>query len=124
MVDKKIINVLVAEDNEINQRLISTILKKLEVTFDIVNDGAECVEYALKNSYDIIFMDIQMPNMNGYEATKIIRQKNMSIPIISISANSFEDDVKKGKDIGMSDYITKPYSKNEIENKINQWVKK
>ncbi len=115
------IKILVCEDNEINQKLLSTILKKIGVSFDSAKDGNEAVEKALKNDYDMILMDIQMPFMDGYEATKLIRGKNLTVPIIGISANAFEDDIEKGKKNGMNDYITKPYNKDKISEVIYKW---
>lgn len=118
------IKLLVAEDNEVNQKLISAILKKLKIPFTIANDGLEAVDLASNNKFDLLFMDIQMPNMNGYEATQALREKRNDIPIIAISANAYEDDIKKGIEVGMNDYITKPYNKNSVINMINKWVKK
>ncbi|OHD11676.1 MAG: hypothetical protein A2086_15960 [Spirochaetes bacterium GWD1_27_9] len=124
MNQNNIIKILIAEDNEINQKLIGTILKKLNVDFDIVDDGEQVIELARKKNYDLIFMDIQMPKMNGYDATKNLRDAQNNTPIIGVSANAYDDDIKKGILSGMNDYITKPYNKDSIIKTINKWLKK
>ena len=105
LTDKKI---LVAEDNKVNQMVLSMLLEASSLNLDFANDGMVAVEKFRKNHYDIILMDIQMPNMNGYEATQKIREYNKGIPIIALSANVLQEDIKKAKESGVNDYLSKP----------------
>ncbi|HOV14231.1 MAG TPA: ATP-binding protein, partial [Spirochaetota bacterium] len=118
------LRILVAEDNEANQKLIKVLLTKLGHTLDIAIDGEKAVEMATKNNYDIILMDVQMPNMNGYEATIYLRKIGINIPIIAVSANAFKDDIQNSLNIGMNAHITKPYKKEEIIEVLNKFSKK
>ena len=115
------INVLVAEDNEINQMLISEILNKLDITSVIVNDGYEAIVSAQNNHYDVIFMDIQMPVVNGIEATKAILEDslNKETPIVAMTSNVLEDDIVRYKEIGMYSHIGKPFHSNDIVNLLS-----
>ncbi len=122
MSEKREIRAIVAEDNEINQKLISVILTKLHIQFDIAENGLKCLEYLTKNDYDIIFMDIHMPYMDGYEAAREIRKSGNNIPIIAVTANISSECQKNVKEVGMNDYMTKPYLKDEIIKKITQWT--
>ncbi|MDP4087312.1 MAG: PAS domain S-box protein, partial [Bacillota bacterium] len=87
---KKPCRILITEDDEINQLVISRILKERGYNVDCANNGAEAVEICEKHSYDVILMDIQMPVMDGVEATKLIREKNITTPIIAITAHAFK----------------------------------
>ena len=115
------LHILVAEDNETNQKLLKIILTKLGHTFDIAIDGQEAIDMAMANRYDIILMDIQMPNVNGYEATSHLREAGLTIPIIAVSANAFQEDVENSINSGMNGHITKPYVKEEIEEVLNYY---
>lgn len=121
--------ILLAEDNKTNQLLIINLLKKYPYFhLDLANDGQEVLEKLHKKSYDLILMDIQMPNMDGYQATNHIR--NMSdhklnkIPIIAITASAFDEDIDKCLSIGMNDFISKPFKKDILYQKINFFFKK
>ncbi len=110
---------LVAEDNIINQKLIKNILNNFDITVTLVNNGVEAVELYKENSYDMIFMDIQMPIMTGVEATKeIIKyEKNNNIkhtPIIALTANAIESDKKRYLASGMDRYLKKPIDIKEL----------
>lgn len=106
--------ILLVEDNLINMEIATQIITKTGASVDSAYDGDEALELFNTNSYDLIFMDIQMPKKNGYEATKIIRQKNQIIPIIGMSANAFCDDILKGKACGMTNYLSKPVEAKKI----------
>ncbi len=113
--------VLLAEDNELNQMLAENILTNVGLAVDIVSDGTDAVEKMKSVSagyYDIILMDIQMPKMDGYEATRQIRaledKEKSNIPIIAVTANAFEEDRQVAMDAGMNGHLAKPYDIPEI----------
>ena len=112
------LNILVVEDNKINQEIIVGLLENSGIIIDIANNGKEAVEKFNKNSYQLILMDIQMPVMDGYEATRIIRKENKDIPIIALSANVMQDDLKRSKDAGMDDHLNKPIDIEKLNSTI------
>ena len=114
--------VLVAEDIEANQILMASLLTKmgLEVTF--ARDGKQALDKALAGSYDLILMDIQMPVMNGYEATKTIRQQDGKTPIVALTANAMKGDDQKCIEAGCNDYLAKPIDRRELQNKLTQYL--
>jgi PAS domain S-box-containing protein len=107
-INKLQLSVLVAEDNEVNQILIEEILTAYGVTIVFANNGVEALEKALERHYDMIFMDIHMPKLNGVEATKRIREHGIDVPIIALTANALEGDKEYYLTQGMNDYISKP----------------
>lgn len=122
---KENINILIAEDNKINQDVIKEILKKFGFSIQIAENGSEAVEYANKLEYDLIFMDCQMPILDGYEASKAIREsegKNKITPIIALTANAMPGDKEKCLSYGMNDFISKPFKTVELLEKINQYI--
>ena len=108
--------ILLVEDNKINQEIILGLLDTDDITIDIANNGEEAISlyHESSNKYDLILMDIQMPIMDGYEATKIIRSENKSIPIIALSANAMQDDIYKTKSVGMNEHLNKPISVDKL----------
>ena len=103
------LNILVAEDYEMNRILIEEMLANYEIRPDFAMNGVEAVDKFKKKSYDLIFMDINMPEMNGLDATKIIREKEKSnIPIVALTANALEGDKERFLAQGMDEYISKP----------------
>ncbi len=124
-VDVKNIKVLVVEDIELNQLLMKTLLDEFEFERDIASNGRIAIEKLKANSYDIILMDLQMPEMNGFEATDYIRNKmNSKIPIIALTADVTTVDLAKCKAVGMNDYIAKPVDEKILYNKIIGLVRK
>ncbi len=120
-IDSKIkkMRVLVAEDVALNQLLIKMILSDFGFEHDVVNNGKMAVEKLQTNTYDIVLMDLQMPEMNGFEATEYIRKTMKSnIPIIALTADVMSVDVVKCKEFGMDDYISKPINENLLYTKI------
>jgi len=123
--DVKSLRVLVAEDVALNQLLIKIILSDFGFEYDIVGNGKLAIEKIKTNKYDIILMDLQMPEMNGFEATEYIRKKLKSkIPIIALTADVTTADVNKSKEFGMDDYISKPFNDKLLYRKIVELVKK
>ena len=121
-IDFKGKRILLAEDNELNAEITTTILSEMGFEVKTVEDGILCVneiQHQPANAYDLILMDIQMPNMDGYKATHCIRHlsqpEKANIPIIAMSANAFEEDKKKAFDVKMNDYITKPIDFQKME---------
>lgn len=120
--------ILVAEDNPINQRVIVLTLKRLGVVCDLANNGAEALEMHMKNSYNLIFMDMQMPVVDGLEATLRIREYEKTRPqgqsscIIAMTANSFSSDRQECFDAGMDDFINKPYTEYDLKQMITKAV--
>ena len=108
--------VLLAEDNEMNQMIAAAILTNVGLEVEIAGDGTEAVEKMKSEPagyYDIILMDIQMPKMDGYEATRQIRamddRKKADIPIVAVTANAFEEDRRISMEAGMNGHLAKPY---------------
>ena len=133
-VDNKILDgkhILLAEDNDLNAEIALTILERAGLVVDRVKNGIECVNKVIENpvgTYDVILMDIQMPKMDGYKATHVIRRLSSSekanIPIIAMSANAFEEDKKKAFDVKMNDYITKPIDFQKMEEVLKHVLSK
>jgi signal transduction histidine kinase/CheY-like chemotaxis protein len=120
---ERVVKILVAEDNLVNQKFISVALKKLGFEFDITNNGKEAVERLGDNHYSLVFMDIQMPEMDGLEATERIRKSGRKdIPIIALTAAALSEDLNRCIDIGMNDYITKPISIDRLRQTIEKWT--
>ena len=123
--------VLLVEDNELNAEIAMAILEQSGLILDRVEDGLACINRLSEvdaDLYDLILMDIQMPNMNGYEATRRIRQfenvKKASIPILAMTANAFEEDKKMAMEAGMNGHISKPIDVNVLEKQIINIFKK
>ncbi len=122
-VEVRHINVLIAEDNVLNQRIIEILIKKMGWNYKLVADGVEAVNECLTGVYNVILMDIDMPNMNGWEATIELRKQNIQIPIIALTAYSEESFRKKSFEVGMDMFLSKPYNKEEIYSAILNSVK-
>ena len=121
--------ILLAEDNSTNQQVAVSILKKLGYRTDVVANGREAVKVLCDIPYDLVFMDCQMPEMDGYEATRLIRRNgsqvlNRNIPIIAMTANAMKGDREKCLDAGMNDYIAKPVSPDAIASVLEIWLSK
>jgi PAS domain S-box-containing protein len=115
----KSIKVLVVEDIVLNQLLMETLLDDFGFDHDIAGNGKIAIGKLQNKSYDIILMDLQMPEMNGFETTRYIRNKmNSQIPIIALTADVTTADLKKCKAVGMNDYISKPIDERLLYNKI------
>jgi len=121
----KNIKVLVVEDIALNQLLMKTLLDDFGFERDIASNGKIAIEKLLAKTYDIILMDLQMPEMNGFEATEYIRNTmNSKIPIIALTADVTTVDLEKCKAVGMNDYIAKPVDERLLYHKIIGLVKK
>lgn len=117
------LKILLVEDNPMNQLLAKKALRKVKAVLDVAGDGAIAIELLKENAYDIILMDVQMPNMDGYTATKYIRTNlKLDTPIIAMTANALNGEKEKCIAIGMTDYISKPYKSHELVAKIQHVV--
>ena len=139
------LHILVAEDNEINQKLIRKILERAGYTVDIVDNGRDAVAFAGKNRYDFILMDIQMPHMDGQEAARRIRnaecgmrEKNgkdpdaggqepetrsqQPVPIVAMTGSNFEVEKEKCLSMGMNDCLGKPLFRDQLLSSIAEWT--
>jgi len=118
-------SVLLVEDVEVNQIIARSILEELGFTVTIAQNGQEAIESFSKQEFSLIFMDCQMPVMDGFEATKHIRKLEAGnpTPIIALTALAMKGDSQKCFDSGMDDYISKPYEMNDIISCVNKWLK-
>ncbi|CZF81024.1 Signal transduction histidine-protein kinase BarA [Grimontia celer] len=121
------LSVLIAEDHPVNQELINTVLTKLGCKTTIADNGSIAFERFMSNRYDMIFMDCQMPVMDGFEATRKIRQlevenKLPEVPIIAMTANAMSGDREKCLDAGMTEYIAKPFKQHDLIVLMNSFL--
>jgi len=116
--------ILLVEDNEINQQIAQEILENEGFIIDIAQDGKQGVEAVEKNSYDLVLMDIQMPVMDGYEATRAIRkkQKFKDLPILAMSASAMTHDQDEARAAGMNDHVAKPINVDTLMKTLLKWV--
>ncbi|MDU0353807.1 CHASE domain-containing protein [Paraglaciecola aquimarina] len=115
--------ILVAEDNEINQLVLSSMLEKSDVTIYLVDNGQLAVDFVETSDVDIILMDIQMPVMGGVEACKLIKAEQPNLPIIAITANAFKQDIALYKEAGFDGFITKPFAQEHLLKTIANTLK-
>jgi CheY-like chemotaxis protein len=121
------IKILLAEDNPINQEVALTILKKKGFHADVVNNGLEAINALQEIAYDLVIMDVQMPEMDGLKATRIIRDPsstvlNHHLPILAMTANAMKGDQEECLKAGMNDYLSKPFEPDELVDKIVHWT--
>jgi CheY-like chemotaxis protein len=116
------ITVLLVEDVAVNQEVAKIILEQLGCEVELANHGEEAVNKVKQKDYDLIFMDIMMPIMDGVEATSIIKKLKPHTVVIGLSANVMEDDAQKYIDLGMNDYLSKPIAPLQISEKILKWL--
>ena len=113
----------VVEDNPMNQRLAALLLSDWGYEFDIVEDGKEAVNSLQNADYQLVLMDVQLPIMDGYEATSVIRNElKNNIPIIATTAHALKGEREKCLEIGMNDYISKPLQEEAVLAIIQKWL--
>lgn len=119
------IRVLIAEDNPMNQHLIAHLMKSWTIDFTVVNNGAEAIEAIKKTNFSIVLMDIQMPEMDGYSATSIIRNElKNEVPIIAMTAHAMVGEKEKCFQLGMNDYVSKPIKETILYNMIARYAQR
>ncbi|HEX5621612.1 MAG TPA: response regulator, partial [Solirubrobacteraceae bacterium] len=119
------VRVLVAEDNEVNQLVIEKMLIKRGVEVDIANDGLEALAKLATGSYAAVFMDCQMPNLDGYATTGRIREREGAgerLPVIALTAHAMKGDRDRCLEAGMDDYLAKPLRPDELDDVLARWL--
>ena len=116
--------ILLVEDHEINQEIIFGLLEKSGIEIDLARNGQEAVDMFNTHKYELILMDIQMPIMDGYEATEHIREIDSNIPIIALTANVRKEDIQRTKDVGMNEYLNKPIEVTSLYNILLKYLSK
>jgi len=114
--------ILLAEDSVDNQFLISRVLSKNGAKVEIANDGEEAIRLAMASEYHVVLMDIQMPRMDGYEATRSLRSSAYSRPIIALTAHAMMEERNKTKAAGFNGHLTKPLNQGELLEAIEKYL--
>ncbi|CAN5769863.1 hypothetical protein BH10ACT1_BH10ACT1_31610 [soil metagenome] len=119
--------ILVAEDNKINQVVAAGTLKKLGYVVDIVDGGSDAVSACLRTRFDAVLMDVMMPDMDGYQATALIRANELAngtphVPVIGLSARAMDGDREIALAAGFNDYLTKPLRSAELQDALERWI--
>jgi signal transduction histidine kinase/CheY-like chemotaxis protein/HPt (histidine-containing phosphotransfer) domain-containing protein len=115
------ITVLIVEDHQVNQKLFAMIMEKLGVNTVLADDGVDALEKAEKNPVDLVFMDLQMPRMNGFEATAELRRRGFDRPIIAVTAGVLDDERNRCMESGFDDMLLKPFKRPDIEATLKKW---
>jgi CheY-like chemotaxis protein len=121
------LSILVVEDNLINQKIIRAFLAPGRHMIDIAANGADALAALEQKAYDLVLMDVQMPVMDGYEATTRIRQREAEtgaprVPIVALTANAFGEDAAHARELGMDAHLSKPYTQAELRALIAQLI--
>jgi|GEM_PF-5162370 len=125
---KREVRVLLAEDNPTNQLVAEAILMRMDIRPDIVDNGREAIAALERESYDLVLMDVQMPEMDGLEAVRIIRDTNSkvrdhNVPVIALTAHSMQGDREKCLEAGMDDYLPKPIVPKDVAEMLEKWLR-
>jgi len=118
--------VLVVEDDHTNRTVLSLLLERMGIPHDFAENGREAVVMARSADYALILMDIRMPELDGYRATKAIRASasaSKDVPIVAVTAQAMEGDLEKCIWAGMNDYLAKPYTREDLESVVSRWLK-
>ncbi len=111
--------ILLSEDNEVNQLLVVTLLNQWGLEVDVAINGRQVIEKAKQGTYDLILMDVHMPEIDGYQATRILRNElGISTPVLAITASAMKGETERCMEAGMNDLIPKPFRKQELKDKI------
>jgi len=116
------VSVLVAEDNPVNQVVLEAMLEELGCQVTLADDGGEALVAMTGTDFDMVFMDCQMPEMDGLEATSAARRQGVEVPIVAITANALYGDRERCIESGMNDYVTKPVTQRTIVNLLDRWA--
>ncbi|WP_372752111.1 response regulator [Labilibaculum sp.] len=118
--------ILLVEDDFVNGKIVSRLLEMDEIPIVWVRNGKEAIDFYLQNKDEIlmVFMDLQMPILDGYQATVSLRENGFERPIIAMTANAFSNDTKRSSEVGMDDFLLKPVSKIDLLTMVDKWMKK
>ena len=116
-------HLLVVEDNKVNQMVAKKLLDVIGCSYTVVENGQECIDYIASKHVDLILMDCHMPVMDGFEATRVLRENNCTIPIVALTANAQESDRLECLEVGMNDFLSKPFKKEALEKVIQDNLK-
>jgi CheY-like chemotaxis protein len=121
--------VLVAEDNEVNREIVSAMLRSMGCVVLTAKDGLEAVQVSAAHAYDLILMDVQMPEIDGLAACRVIRQREVDQqlqrkPIVALTANALTDDRDNCMAAGMDDYLTKPFMRAQLLALVQRWSRR
>jgi len=114
--------VLVVDDSEVNQQVLRWMLRDLGEECDVVSSGEDAVKAVQNESYKIVFMDLRMPDTDGFQATTKLRSAGFKAPIIAVTASSDEEDWKNCMNAGMNGYLTKPFLKGDFKDIFEHWT--
>lgn len=114
--------ILLAEDNPITQGLISILLQQMGFELEIVSNGRDAVDFLSKEKVDLIFMDCQMPYLDGYRATAQLRAQGLSTPIIALTAYAQSEDEQQCLAAGMNDFLAKPFKQADLRAVLTRWL--
>ena len=114
--------VLVAEDNPVNQTIARRMLEKAGITATLVSDGHQVLERCERQRFDLILMDVQMPGLDGLEATRQLRARGDSTPIVALTANATIESHKTCLEAGMSDFISKPFRYQQLQRVLHRYL--
>ena len=118
------LRILLADDNPVNCRIAVLMLEKAGHQIDVVNGGADAIEAVRGKAYDLVLMDVQMPDVDGLEATRRIRAlpvAHAGVPVIAVTASAMQGDDQRCFDAGMNDYVTKPIDRARLLSKVSEW---
>jgi CheY-like chemotaxis protein len=116
--------ILVAEDNKLNQRVAQNLFSKIGFNIELANNGLEAIQKASESTYDIIFMDIFMPEMDGITAVKELKKKGIVVPIVAMTASTDDAEQSRAFEAGMDDYISKPVKADDLLRMLTKWCAK
>lgn len=120
--------ILLVEDNLLNQKVVIYNLKKYNYDITAVTNGKDAIDFVTNNKVDLILMDLMLPEMNGFEITAEIRKVELEnavenpVPIIALTANTLDNDRDKCMEVGMNEYLSKPFTANQLVEKIHQFI--
>jgi CheY-like chemotaxis protein len=116
------VSILLVEDNPTTQQLLTLILGKTGCHLEITSNGSHALANLENSSYDLIFMDCEMPDMDGFEATRALRERNYTTPVIALTAHVGKDDMVRCLEAGMNDCLSKPFRQKQLLDMINKWL--
>jgi len=116
------LRILLAEDNPATQSLISIIMEQMGVDLTIVDNGQAAVEFLEKEEVDLVLMDCQMPQMDGFKATTQLRAKGIETPVVALTAYAREEDEEQCLAAGMNDFLSKPFRMSEMRAILQKWL--